>query len=108
MQIQSAFGAGLQGLQRASNGISEETLNINRQTTLNRQQQQQQQQQQVDAAQDQQAQVDATARPQQAAPATDVTQSLVRLEQQELSAQANVRSLRTADEMLGSIIDIRV
>ncbi|EIW88319.1 hypothetical protein AGRI_11732 [Alishewanella agri BL06] len=104
MQIQSAFGAGLQGLQRASNGISEETLNINRQTTLNRQQQQQQ----VDAAQDQQAQVDATARPQQAAPATDVTQSLVRLEQQELSAQANVRSLRTADEMLGSIIDIRV
>lgn len=102
MQIQSAFGAGLQGLQRASNGISEETLNINRQTTLNRQQQQ------VDAAQDQQAQVDATARPQQAAPATDVTQSLVRLEQQELSAQANVRSLRTADEMLGSIIDIRV
>lgn len=104
MQIQSAFGAGLQGLQRASNGISEETLNINRQTTLNRQQQQQQ----VDAAQDQQAQVDATARPQQAAPTTDVTQSLVRLEQQELSAQANVRSLRTADEMLGSIIDIRV
>jgi hypothetical protein len=104
MQIQSAFGAGLQGLQRASNGISEETLNINRQTTLNRQQQQQQ----VDAAQDQQSQVDATARPQQAAPATDVTQSLVRLEQQELSAQANVRSLRTADEMLGSIIDIRV
>lgn len=104
MQIQSAFGASLQGLQRASNSISEETLNINRQTTLNRQQQQQQ----VDAAQDQQAQVDATARPQQAAPATDVTQSLVRLEQQELSAQANVRSLRTADEMLGSIIDIRV
>lgn len=105
MQIQSAFGAGLQGLQRASNGISEETLNINRQTTLNRQQQQQQ----VDAAQDQQAaQADATARQQQAAPATDVTQSLVRLEQQELSAQANVRSLRTADEMLGSIIDIRV
>lgn len=105
MQIQSAFGAGLQGLQRASNGISEETLNINRQTTLNRQQQQQQ----VEAAQDQQAaQADAAARPQQAAPATDVTQSLVRLEQQELSAQANVRSLRTADEMLGSIIDIRV
>ena len=51
MQIQSAFGASLQGLQRASNSISEETLNINRQTTLNRQQQQQQ----VEAAQDQQA-----------------------------------------------------
>lgn len=105
MQIQSAFGAGLQGLQRASNGITEETLNINRQTTVNRQQQQQQ----VEAAQEQQAtQTEAANRPSQAAPATDVTQSLVRLEQQELAAQANVRTLRTADEMLGSIIDIRV
>lgn len=105
MQIQSAFGAGLQGLQRASNGISEETLNINRQSAINRQQQQQQ----VNAAQEQQAaQAEATAQPQQAAPATDVTQSLVRLEQQELAGQANVRTLRTADEMLGSVIDIRV
>ncbi len=105
MQIQSAFSAGMQGLQRASNAISEETLNINRQTTQNRQQEQQ-----VSAAAAQQTATPApadTTEPNRAA-GSDTTQSLVRLEQQELLAQANVRSLRTADEMLGNIIDIRV
>lgn len=106
MQIQSAFSAGMQGLQRASDAISEETLNINRQTTQNRQQEQQ-----VAAADAQQTAnptpTNAAAEPNRAA-GTDTTQSLVRLEQQELLAQANVRSLRTADEMLGNIIDIRV
>ncbi|CAM5197874.1 hypothetical protein [Alishewanella longhuensis] len=98
MQIQSAFSAGMQGLQRASAGITEETININRQTQQNRQQEQ-----------DLSVQDRPEATPTQAAvPARDVTQSLVRLEQQELQAQANVRSLRTADEMLGSIIDVRV
>lgn len=100
MQIQSAFSAGMQGLQRASAGITEETININRQTQQNRQQEQEltvQQQPEV-----------APPAAQAAAPARDLTQSLVRLEQQELQAQANVRSLRTADEMLGSIIDVRV
>lgn len=98
MQIQSAFSAGMQGLQRASAGITEETLNINRQTQQNRQQEQ-----------DLSVQERPEASPTQAtAPARDLTQSLVRLEQQELQAQANVRSLRTADEMLGSIIDVRV
>lgn len=100
MQIQSAFSAGMQGLQRASAGVTEETININRQTQQNRQQEQDL------SVQDRQevapTQTSATA------PARDLTQSLVRLEQQELQAQANVRSLRTADEMLGSIIDVRV
>ena len=30
MEIQSAFASGLQGLQRASNGITEASVNINR------------------------------------------------------------------------------
>lgn len=98
MQIQSAFSAGMQGLQRASAGITEETININRQTQQNRLQEQDV------SLQDRQ---EATPTP-ATAPARDLTQSLVRLEQQELQAQANVRSLRTADEMLGSIIDVRV
>ncbi|WP_423188089.1 hypothetical protein ACO1PK_07730 [Alishewanella sp. d11] len=100
MQIQSAFNAGMQGLQRASAGITEETININRQTQLNRQQEQ-------DFAVQAETQASPTPPP-AAAPVQDVTQSLVRLEQQQLQAQANVRSLRTADEMLGSIIDVRV
>jgi len=88
MQISSSFNAGLYGLQRASANITEETLNINRQT-LNTQ-----------PTNDPQTAV-VTATP-------DVTQSLVQLEQQQLLAQANTKTLRTADEMLGSVIDIRV
>ncbi len=97
MQIQSAFTAGMQGLQRASAGITEETININRQTQQNRVQEQE-----VAA----QTTADTTPTPTQQP--QDINQSLVRLEQQQLQGQANVRSLRTADEMLGSIIDVRV
>ena len=97
MQIQSAFTAGMQGLQRASAGITEETININRQTQQNRVQEQE-----VAA----QTTADTTPTPTQQP--QDINQSLVRLEQQQLQGQANVRSLRTADEMLGSIIDLRV
>lgn len=100
MQIQSAFSAGMQGLQRASAGVTEETININRQTQQNRQQEQDLSVQ--DRPETTPTQTQATT------PTRDLTQSLVRLEQQELQAQANVRSLRTADEMLGSIIDVRV
>lgn len=99
MQIQSAFTAGMQGLQRASAGITEETININRQTQQNRIQEQEL------AAQ---TTADATTTPTPTQQPQDITQSLVRLEQQQLQGQANVRSLRTADEMLGSIIDVRV
>lgn len=97
MQIQSAFTAGMQGLQRASAGITEETININRQTQQNRIQEQ-------EVAT--QATAETTATPTQQP--QDINQSLVRLELQQLQGQANVRSLRTADEMLGSIIDVRV
>ncbi|GGW68749.1 hypothetical protein [Alishewanella tabrizica] len=99
MQIQSAFAAGMQGLQRASAGITEEAVNINRQTQQNR-------------SIEQTAAAQATAEPAAAATTSpapvDINQSLLRLEQQQLQGQANVRSLRTADEMLGSIIDVRV
>lgn len=89
MQISSSFNAGLYGLQRASANITEETLNINRQT------------QNTQSASEPQTAAVSAATP-------DVTQSLVQLEQQQLLAQANTKSLRTADEMLGSVIDIRV
>lgn len=88
MQISSSFNAGLYGLQRASANITEETLNINQQTAN------------VKPASDSQN-VAVSATP-------DMTQSLVQLEQQQLLAQANTKTLRTADDMLGSVIDIRV
>ncbi|MCC5452166.1 excinuclease ATPase subunit [Rheinheimera sp. UJ51] len=98
MQIQSAYAAGMQGLQRASAGITEETVNINRQTQQNRIQEQ-------DVAAQNNREATAATTPE---PVQDTTQSIVKMEQQQVAAQANVRSLRTADEMLGSIIDIRV
>lgn len=99
MQIQSAFTAGMQGLQRASAGITEETININRQTQQNRIQGQ-------EVAT--QVTADTTTTPTPTQQPQDINQALVRLEQQQLQGQANIRSLRTADEMLGSIIDVRV
>lgn len=37
-----------------------------------------------------------------------LTTSLVQLKQAELAGQANARSITAADQMLGSVIDIRV
>ena len=39
---------------------------------------------------------------------SSLTTSLVQLKQAELAAQANARSITAADQMLGSVIDIRV
>tara|TARA_R110002126_G_scaffold43555_19_gene124931 strand:+ start:5249 stop:5554 length:306 start_codon:yes stop_codon:yes gene_type:complete len=101
MEIQSAFNAGLQGFQRASNGITEATTNINRQTSANREQ--------VAAAEEdvRQAQAPEQTRPSQAQ-APSVEQSLVQLNSESRNAEANVRSIQAADEALGTIIDVRV
>lgn len=101
MEIQSAFNAGLQGFQRASAGVTEATVNINRQTTANRDQ--------VAAAETDVRQADAPEqnRPTQSQPPS-VEQSLVQLTNESRTAEANVRSIQAADEALGTIIDVRV
>ncbi len=100
MEIGSTFSSGLQGYQRASNQISEETANINRQTLAQEQQ-------------PQQAEAQPTQPQQQALAASNgngnsVESSIVNLNAELNNAQANVRSVETADQVLGSIIDIRV
>jgi hypothetical protein len=108
MEIRSAFSAGVQGLQRASSGITEATANINRDAVN---------QQRVRNAQDSAA--DATAnsnrndiaskqQPQTPSTTPSVTDSLVQLKTESNSASANVRAIRTADEMLGTLIDVSV
>lgn len=108
MEIRSAFSAGVQGLQRASSGITEATANINRDAVN---------QQRVRNAQDSAA--DATAnsnrndiaskqQPQTLSTTPSVTDSLVQLKTESNSASANVRAIRTADEMLGTLIDVSV
>lgn len=99
MEIQSAFNAGLQGFQRASAGVTEATVDINRQTNAN--------QQQTNAAEAEmrQAQTPAQASERQV---PSVAQSLVQLTSEARNAEANARSMQAADEALGTIIDVRV
>lgn len=101
MDIQSAFYSGLQGYSRASAGVTEATVNINRQTQLNRQNETEQAVSQTEAAEPSQ-------RPQASEQQVSLTDSLVQLGQEERLAQANVKSIQTADEVLGTVIDIRV
>ena len=101
MDIQSAFYSGLQGYSRASAGVTEATVNINRQTQLNRQNETEQAVSQTETAEPSQ-------RPQASEQQVSLTDSLVQLGQEERLAQANVKSIQTADEVLGTVIDIRV
>ncbi|HEY9042070.1 MAG TPA: excinuclease ATPase subunit [Rheinheimera sp.] len=101
MDIQSAFYSGLQGYSRASAGVTEATVNINRQTQLNRQNETEQAEAQTETA-------GSSQRLQAPEPPVSLTDSLVQLGQEERLAQANVKSIQTADEVLGTVIDIRV
>ena len=92
MEIGSALTNGLNGFQSASNQISQETANINRQTL----------------AQEQQPEVQQAQSVQQTQQARSLETSVVNLNNELNNAQANARSIETADEVLGSIIDIRV
>ena len=118
MNIQSATYSGLQGLQRASAGVTEATLDINRQTQASAQARQETAQQETarqNTVQQNEAQQATSAadnttqnRAVQVTEQPALTDSLVRLNSEERNAQANVRSIQTADQVLGSVIDIRV
>ncbi|WP_348728052.1 excinuclease ATPase subunit [Rheinheimera texasensis] len=97
MELQSAYNSGLQGFQRASNGITEATVNINREA-INQQRALNAQQSNAAAQQPEPVQ------PEPKTPALE--QSLVQLTTESLYAEANVRSIKTADEMLGTLIDV--
>lgn len=106
MDIQSAFNSGLQGFQRASAGVTEATVNINRDTVNEQRIRNAERSADTDtAAQSAQATVQAS---QAVTQTPDRLQSLVQLNTETLNAEANVRSIRTADEMLGTLIDVKV
>ncbi|HEY0923384.1 excinuclease ATPase subunit [Rheinheimera pacifica] len=101
MDIQSALYSGVQGFQRASAGVTDATIDINRQTRANR----------LNETEQAVTQAAATEQPRQLQTAEQpgsLTSSLVQLGQEERNAQANVKSIQTADEVLGTVIDIRV
>lgn len=97
MELQSAYSSGLQGLQRASNGITEASANINREA-INQQRALNAQQSNAAAQQPEPVQ------PEPKTPALE--QSLVQLATESTYAEANVRSIKTADEVLGTLIDV--
>jgi hypothetical protein len=98
MDIQSAFSAGMTGFRRASEGITEATVNINREAGN--------QQRMRDADQEMLADTDDKLQKQPAVPSQ--TDSLVQMTQNKLQAEANIRSVQTADEMMGTLIDLKV
>jgi hypothetical protein len=89
MEISSAFASGFQGFQRASDAVTEATVNINQQ-----------------AAQSSNQRTLET--PVESRTGPSMEQSLVTLGSEQINAEANLKSVKTADEMLGSIIDLRV
>lgn len=94
MEIGSAYSSGLQGFQRAEQAITQESANIAQQ-----------------GAQQRQTLAEETAPPPQQAvqqQQQSLESSVVNLTSELTNAQANVKSVETADEVLGSIIDIRV
>ncbi|MGO1246180.1 MAG: flagellar biosynthesis protein FlgE [Oceanisphaera sp.] len=95
MNIQSPFSAGLQGYQRAADSVTDASLNISR-ANVNTLANESQARPEVNPDQF----VDASKK--------TMTDNLVQLKEAESQAQANVKTIKTADDMLGTLIDIRV
>ncbi len=98
MDVQSTFSAGMMGFRRASEGVTEATVNINREAANQQQLRNQDADQRADTAERFEAK---PAQPSQ-------TDNLVQLTQNKLQAEANVKSIQTADEMMGTLIDLKV
>lgn len=94
MEIGSAYSSGLQGFQRAEQAITQESANIAQQGV-----------QRQNLAEDTAPPPEQQAVQQQQ---QSLASSVVNLTSELTNAQANVKSVETADDVLGSIIDIRV
>lgn len=94
MEIQSAFNAGVQGLQRASEEANDAATNIARQSTVN--------------ASAEESEATAQAPSINSAAPTDLTQSVVDLKVAEYQAKASTEVIQSADESLGTLLDVRV
>ncbi len=99
MDIGTALNSGVQGLQQASQGISESSANIARART---------DREQVDREQVEQQSLQSPAPPPTQNNSVNVSEELVNLRVEQFNAQANTQSIQTADEVLGTLIDVRV
>lgn len=97
MNTNSAFQSGVQGLQNAQRGITEASQNIASQTLETPSQPQRQT---ADVPAEQSVQASQDSRP--------VTNDIVRLAVEQRNSEANLRTIETADEVIGSLIDTSV
>ncbi|WP_286741744.1 hypothetical protein [Pseudoalteromonas sp. UBA2102] len=102
MAIGSVFNSGVEGFNRASQGIERASAEINRATIEEQDDTQLAQQRQLTAARPEEAVTAPVAQP------ARVDEALVNLKVEEFNAKANRQSIQTADEVLGTLIDIKV
>ena len=90
MEIQSAFSSGVQGFQNATEKSNQAALDIAANTV---------------ASEENIDQTQALAKP---TTAPDLTESVVQLKVAEYQAKSSVEVIKTADETLGTLLDVRV
>ncbi|WP_281559255.1 hypothetical protein [Thalassomonas sp. RHCl1] len=110
MEIQSAFNAGVQGFQRATEDVNRAASDIAQNTAVNRNAEQELQSQQgLESANttENTATNNVNAVSANQAPA-GLTESIVNLKVAEVQARSSAEVIQTADETLGTLIDVRV
>ena len=101
MEIQSALSAGVQGFKTATEDANKAAADIASQTSSN---QQAEESFQTESTNTEVAQPAATTNFQ----APDLTESVVKLKVAEVQAKSSAEVIQTADETLGTLIDVRV
>ncbi|MFY8300650.1 hypothetical protein AAEU28_17940 [Pseudoalteromonas sp. SS15] len=102
MPIGDVLNNGIDGYNRASQGIERATAEINRAAVTEQDESQLAQQRQLQGASPDEAVTAPVSQP------AKIDEALVNLKVEEFNAKANTQSIRTADEALGTIIDISV
>jgi hypothetical protein len=101
MPIGDVLNTGVEGYNRAAQGIEQATAEINRATLPEQSPEQQAQQRQLQGASSDESVVAPVSQP------AKIDEAYVNLKVEEFNAKANTQTIRTADEVLGTIIDIR-
>jgi hypothetical protein len=102
MPIGDVLNNGIDGYNRASQGIERATAEINRAAASEQDESQLAQQRQLQGASPNEAVTAPVSQP------AKIDEALVNLKVEEFNAKANTQSIRTADEVLGTLIDISV
>lgn len=102
MPIGDVLNNGIDGYNRASQGIERATAEINRATSSEQDESQLALQLQLQGDSPDEAVTAPVSQP------AKIDEALVNLKVEEFNAKANIQSIRTADEALGTLIDISV